>query len=105
MGILDDDLASIMADAAELGGEKITVDGNEFSCEPGMPDAALASTLESDVPEISETVLIPVSEFTPATAPKEGSRALWRGKMWRVVRVLTAVDGLEIEVGLAKPSR
>jgi hypothetical protein len=105
MGILDDDLASIMGEAAEISAEKITIGENAFACEPGMPDSALAASLEADVPEISETVLIPCTEFTAGTKPKDGDRALWRGRAWRVVRVLDAVDGLEIEVGLGQPRR
>lgn len=101
MSLFDDDLASIMADAATIGAPSITIAATDYACEPAQADAMLAPALEGEMSDISATVLVPAHLFTAGAEPVEGAKAKYDGKFYRVASVQKSVDALEYQLGLA----
>lgn len=103
--LYEQDLDAIMADAVLHAGASIEIGGNAYKCEPGQPSLSISPELTGDAPDSSATVFVLVKDFGVSSQPAEGNRAYYDEKNWRVSAVQKSVDGLELELTLAKVNR
>ena len=101
MSLYDEDIASMMEDAADIGAPPIEIGGTEYACAPAALDEALSPTLEGESLDISASVIIPATSFGTGTVPAVGARAKYDGTLYRVASVQKMVGGREYQFGLA----